>query len=230
MILRYAWYCDTYRYHFFFSQSSKSHIFECQLLLLLHLCTCFLHITSCSLSYLYILYSWYFKYSFKTLMSINTVALCSDTLRDNCNEPNSHKGINELFWFWSFTVVSSDSDGLKSQWMSLFLCTKVEFVFEHLFDDFVKQNICTWCHESIQSGYAKQCDITLYWVSSNHQLLWVKGYAISIDRWERAIQMSRKIERRVKIIRAKLQVALLPSEMSKRECLLGKQKCGLCSR
>lgn len=47
--------------------------------------------------------------------------------------------------------------------------------------------------ESIQSGYAKQCDITLYWVSSDHQLLRVKGYAISIDRWERAIQMSRKI-------------------------------------
>lgn len=47
--------------------------------------------------------------------------------------------------------------------------------------------------ESIQSGYAKQCDITLSWVSSDHQLLWVKGYAISIDRWERAIQMSRKI-------------------------------------
>lgn len=38
MILRHAWYCATCWYHFFFFQSS-SHIFESQLLLLLHLST-----------------------------------------------------------------------------------------------------------------------------------------------------------------------------------------------
>lgn len=75
--------------------------------------------------------------------------------------------------------------------MSLFLCTKVEFVFAHLFWDVVKQNICTLCLWI--DTYAKQCCIALYWVSSDHQLLWVKGYVISIYRWERAIQMSQKV-------------------------------------